>query len=238
MCGLIYLFITGYIGYIVTLWGQQTSWHELLMPIIFLLGSIFVWLAIELSALTASDMRKISLLEAENITDPLTKAYNRRYLDRRLDEEVARASRYSLDLSILLLDIDHFKKINDTYGHQAGDVTLATFCSLIAKDLRNLDALARYGGEEFLVICTNTGIEGATLVAERLRHLIESHPIEITDGVGEKKSLQISVSIGVSGFSALLDSKEKLIQATDRALYRAKSEGRNRIMVASEVTIL
>lgn len=232
MSGLIFLFIAGYLGYIVVLWGKQTAWSELPIPGIFLFGAIFVWVTIMLSMQTASDLRRINLLEAENITDPLTKVYNRRYLDRRLDDEVARSKRYSLDLSVLMLDIDHFKQVNDTYGHQAGDVTLSTLCSLVKNSLRDPDVVARYGGEEFLVICTNTNIHGATLVAERLRQLIESHPIKISDGSGARQAIHITISVGVADLNIRVDSKEKLVQAADQALYRAKEEGRNRVAVS------
>ncbi|MFA5370341.1 MAG: GGDEF domain-containing protein [Sideroxydans sp.] len=233
MSGLIFIFIAGYLGYIVVLWGKQTGWHELPIPGIFLLGAIFVRLTIGLSLQTAIDLRRIDLLESENITDQLTQVYNRRYLDRRLEEEVARSSRYALDLSVLLLDIDHFKQVNDTYGHQTGDATLSALGGLIKSSLRNLDVVARYGGEEFLVICTNTAIDGAALVAENLRHLIESHPIEIADTSGAIRTIQVNISIGVAGLSASIDSKEKLIQAADRALYQAKEQGRNRVIVAT-----
>lgn len=233
MGGLIFIFIAGYLGYIVMLWGQQTEWHELPIPGVFLFGALFVWLTIGLSLQTATDLKRIDLLESENITDPLTKVYNRRYLDRRLEEEVARSKRYALDLSILMLDIDHFKRVNDTYGHQAGDVTLTTLSSLVKADLRDLDVVARYGGEEFLVICTNTAIYGTALVAERLRRLIESHPFEIPDGVGGSQTLQVSISIGAAGLSESVDSKEKLVHAADQALYRAKEQGRNRVVVAT-----
>jgi len=232
MTGLIFLFIAGYSGYIVVFWGQQSEWNELPIPGVFLFGAIFVWLTISLSRQTAADLLRIDFLEAENITDPLTKVYNRRYLDRRLDEEVARAKRYALELSVLMLDIDHFKRVNDTYGHQAGDVTLTTLCSLVKNSLRDLDVVARYGGEEFLVICTNTNINGAALVAERIRQLIESHQVEITNGSGARQTIQISISIGVAGLGASVDSKEKLVQAADQALYRAKEEGRNRVIVS------
>lgn len=231
MTGLIFIFIAGYLGYMVVFWGQQTEWNELLIPGIFLFGAIFVWLTIALSLQTAADLRRIDLLESENITDPLTKVYNRRYLDRRLDEEVARSKRYSLELSVLMLDIDHFKRVNDTYGHQVGDVVLSTLGSLVKTSLRELDVVARYGGEEFLVICTNTGIDGAALVAERLRRLVESLQVEIPDGAGGNQTIRISISIGVAGLNTSIDSKDKLVQAADRALYRAKEEGRNRVIV-------
>ncbi len=232
MTGLIFLFIASYLGYIVVLWGQQTVWNELPIPGIFLFGAIFVWLTIKLSLQTAADLRRIDHLEAENITDPLTKVHNRRYLDRRLDEEVARSKRYGLSLSVLMLDIDYFKRINDTYGHQAGDLTLSTLGRLLKTSLRDLDVIARYGGEEFLVICTNTAIEGAALVAERTRKLIESNPVEISDGAGAKQTIQIRISVGVACLGASIDSKEKLVQAADQALYRAKEGGRNRVIVS------
>lgn len=231
MTGLIFIFIAGYLGYMVVFWGQQTEWNELLIPGIFLFGAIFVWLAIALSLQTAADLRRIDLLESENITDPLTKVYNRRYLDRRLEEEVARSRRYALELSVLMLDIDHFKRVNDTYGHQVGDVVLSTLGSLVKTSLRELDVVARYGGEEFLVICTNTGIDGAALVAERLRRLVESLQVEIPDGAGGNQTIRISISIGVAGLNTSIDSKDKLVQAADQALYRAKGEGRNRVIV-------
>ena len=232
MTGLVFVFIAGYLGYIVVLWGKQTDWHELPIPGIFLFGAIFVWRTIALSLQTAADLRRLDLLEAENITDPLTKVYNRRYLDRRLAEEVVRSKRYTLDLSVLLLDIDHFKRVNDRYGHQAGDVTLSTLGSLFKTGLRDSDVVARYGGEEFLVICTNTAIDGAALVAERLRRLVESQQVQIPDSSGGSQTIQISISIGVAGLGASVDNKEKLVQAADQALYRAKGEGRNRVIVA------
>lgn len=233
MSGLIFVFIAGYLGYIVVLWGQQTEWHELPIPGIFLFGALFVWLTIALSLQTAADLQRIDALEAENVTDPLTKVYNRRYLDRRLEEEFARSKRYALDLSVLMLDVDHFKRVNDTYGHPAGDAVLSTLGSLLKASFRDLDIVARYGGEEFLVICTNTAIDGAALVAERVRQLIESHQIEMPDGSGASQTIQIRISIGVAGLSASVGNKEELVQAADQALYRAKQEGRNRVIVAT-----
>ncbi len=237
MIGLILFFIAGYVAYIVVLWDKQTEWRDLLIPGIFFLGAVYVRLTTNLSLQTAVDLRRISLLEMENITDPLTQVYNRRYLERKLEEEVARSKRYSLDLSILMLDIDHFKRVNDTYGHHAGDVALSEFGGLIRAALREIDIVARYGGEEFLIICVNTAIDGATLVAERLRHLVESHQVEIPDGSGGKQIIQISISIGAAGLSTTLDSKNKLIQAADHALYRAKQAGRNRVLAATPETM-
>ena len=232
MTALIFIFIAGYLAYAVIFWGQQSAWSEILIPCIFLFGALFVWLTIALSLQTVTDLLRIHELEAENVTDPLTKAYNRRYLDRRLDDEVARSNRYSLDLSVSMIDIDYFKRVNDTYGHQAGDVILSTVGSLVNASLRDLDVVARYGGEEFLVIFTNTAVNGAALVAERIRQLIESHQFEIADDSGKRQNIQITISVGVAGLVPSCDSKEQLVQAADQALYRAKEEGRNRVIVA------
>ncbi len=187
---------------------------------------------ISLSLQTAVDLRRLDLLETENITDQLTQVYNRRYLDRRLDTEVARSTRYALPLSVLLLDIDHFKRVNDTYGHQAGDLALSTLGGLLKTALRDLDVVARYGGEEFLLICVNTPADGAAIVAERLRQMVESQQVRVADGSGESRNISITISIGVACLSGGIDSKGKLVEAADRALYRAKEEGRNRVIIA------
>lgn len=233
MSGLIFIFIAGYLAYIILFWNQQNEWNELTIPFIFLFGAVFVWLTIELSLQTAVDLRRIEVLKTENVTDSLTKVYNRRYLERRIDEEIARSIRYSFNLSILMLDIDHFKQVNDIYGHQAGDVTLFNLSALVKKSLRDTDVIARYGGEEFLVICPNTDVNSAAMLAERLRQLVESHPVEFVDTSGVSQSIQISISVGVAGLSAIVSSKEKLVQAADQALYRAKSEGGNRVVIAA-----
>lgn len=231
MNGLILFFIVAYLAYIVTIWNQPDEWFKPPIPVILLLGAIFVWLTTRLSLQTAISLQRIDLLEKENITDTLTKVYNRRYLNSRLEEEVSRAKRHSLKLSVLLIDIDHFKQINDTYGHQVGDVTLDMFGSLLKAAFRDEDVVARYGGEEFLVICTNTAADEAALVAERFRQLVESTQIKVPENSGGSQIIQISISIGVAGLSANLDGSKRLVEAADQALLRAKREGRNRVII-------
>jgi diguanylate cyclase (GGDEF)-like protein len=164
----------------------------------------------------------------------LTGIFNRRYLDHRLAEEVARAQRYDLPLSILMLDIDHFKQINDRYGHQAGDQVLISLGEVVARELRESDILARYGGEEFLVMALNIHLLGATYVAERICKRIESHSFILPN---DPSGISVTVSIGVASLGNGVDDREKLVQVADENLYRAKREGRNRVIVGTPEVI-
>jgi len=137
------------------------------MFLVSLLGYLLIIQVLNASARTR-------ILEEETITDPLMKIYNRRYMDKRLIEEISRAQRYELPLSVFLIDIDHFKQINDNYGHQVGDDVLKGLGKLIPETLRENDIVARYGGEEIFVILPNTSDSDAIIVAERLRHTVES----------------------------------------------------------------
>ncbi len=228
----IYLFIAAYSGYIIGIVSQPEKWFRPPIPLIMLFGSIYVYRTISLSLQTAAYLQRIDLLEKENVIDPLTHVYNRRYLDKCMSEEINRAKRYDSPLSILMIDIDNFKLINDTYGHQAGDMVLKTFGHQLKSASRDADIMARYGGEEFLMICTNTGIDDAAMAAERLRSLAQKHDIVIPDGTGGSKTIRISISIGVADLRKGFDSKEKLVQAADQALFLAKNSGRNRVVVA------
>jgi two-component system, cell cycle response regulator len=164
-----------------------------------------------------------------SITDPLTKSYNRGYITECLPKEINRAIRYERALSLVLCDIDYFKKVNDTYGHQAGDQVLTEVVRSIKNSIRQeLDWIARYGGEEFLIVLPETGPEGAYILAERLRNNISKHKF-----IFQKKAIHITCSFGISGFdSATSDediSSESLINIADKYLYQCKLEGRNRV---------
>jgi diguanylate cyclase (GGDEF)-like protein len=179
----------------------------------------------------------MSVLEQESITDPLMGIYNRRYLERRLTSEVARASRYGMPLSVLLLDIDHFKRINDSYGHQVGDVVLAELAQLIVNTVRTTDIVTRYGGEEIMVVAPSTPLKTATNLGERLRKIIEHRPFDVPAKLHPKlKTLHITVSVGVACFGQNANDFQSLIQSTDEALYRAKKKGRNCVITARPVT--
>jgi two-component system cell cycle response regulator len=163
-------------------------------------------------------------LEALALTDPLTQLVNRRALTVRLVTEMERVRRYNAPLALLLLDLDHFKLVNDTYGHLAGDDVLFGVATLLQRAVRTVDTVARYGGEEFVIVLPETGKQGALAFAERVREKLASHRFAISG----RDEIHITGSIGVATYpSQGLDSVEDLFRAADAALYRAKGSGRN-----------
>lgn len=169
-------------------------------------------------------------IRALSITDPLTGIYNRGYLNERLPQEIKRSIRYQRALSIIMADIDHFKNVNDSYGHLAGDTVLKGFVQCIIASIRDqIDWAARYGGEEFVVVLPETDFKGAKLLAKRLRKAVsqEKHILN-----GDK--IQITASFGVTGFSPATQTghitAEKLLRQADESLYQAKHEGRDRVV--------
>jgi len=165
-------------------------------------------------------------LHTMSITDGLTKAYLRRYFIFRLGEEIKRIKRYGGGISLLMIDLDYFKKVNDTYGHQAGDKVLIEFVEIIKGISRATDLIARYGGEEFAIIAMETSSEGAKIFAERIRTIVEKHLFDI----GNMK-INITVSIGIASFPRDAETMQDLIKKADDALYRAKNSGRNQVCV-------
>ncbi len=165
---------------------------------------------------------KTKELEILSATDRLTGVYNRLKLDESLGAELERSNRYGNALSIILLDIDHFKAVNDTYGHQAGDKVLCRLAALFKERVRRTDILGRWGGEEFMILCPETDIASAGALAEQLRLAIEDAPFP----VGGK----VTVSFGVARHKGG-DTVGSVISRADEALYRAKQKGRNRVEV-------
>lgn len=154
--------------------------------------------------------------------DKLTGLYNRHFFDERFIEEWERAKRYHHYLSVIMVDIDHFKKFNDTYGHQKGDEVLKMVGKIIKKGCRTHDIVARYGGEEMVIILPETSLDHAMKVADKIREAIEL-------GVEEKAGVKATASFGVGTFSALNDIPKKILKSADDALYKAKENGRNRV---------
>ncbi len=161
------------------------------------------------------------------ITDQLTGLHNRRYMSRHLDTLVANARRNGRPLALVIMDIDFFKQVNDTHGHDIGDEVLREFAERIAANVRGIDLACRYGGEEFVVAMPDTDIAFATHIAERLRQSIETTPITISRA---PNSLNITISIGIARYEGGDDTGEKLLHRADQALYQAKRSGRNRVV--------
>lgn len=169
-------------------------------------------------------------LAGEARTDALTTLYNRREFDARLAEEQARAKRYGKPYAFMMLDIDRFKQVNDTYGHVAGDAVLKALADIIRGQLREADIPARYGGEEFAVIFPEIGGGAAKQVAERARRAIAATPFRLPDG----REIGVTVSIGVSCYPKCADTPREVVDCADRALYVAKVAGRNHVVMYGE----
>lgn len=231
---------------------------------------LFAQLAV-LAAIAIHNADVFAALEQLAITDDLTGLYNHRHFYDRLGQEVARAKRYELSLSLLIIDIDDFKRYNDAFGHRAGDAVLHDVAALLKMGTRqNVDLVARYGGEEFAIILPSTGVDGAVTVGERVRTTIAASDKLNGDGNPAESELSlvaqggpsaaldvaerirssiasetfgpngapaiITVSVGLAGYPCHAGSADDLVEAADRALYRAKDLGKNRVEVALETT--
>ena len=158
-----------------------------------------------------------------SITDNLTKAYNRRYMMEVLEKEFSRSQRHSSDLSCIIFDIDHFKKFNDTYGHQAGDFVLEETAGRVKEGVRKEDYFARYGGEEFIILLPDINIDMAFSAAEKIRMIVES-----SHYIREKLEVSVTISLGVSSFGRNHPkTQDELVYFADTALFQAKESGRN-----------
>ncbi len=167
--------------------------------------------------------------EKEAITDPLTNLFNYRYFVQQLQREINRSRRHSSRFSLIMIDIDHFKQYNDTFGHQAGDIVLRRISRLMLHNTRSSDVVARYGGEEFMIICPELDKDGAKKMAEKLRQIVENSKFPLAEKTPEGL---LSISLGVATFPDDSDTAFSLIKKTDQALYKAKAAGRNQVCSA------
>ncbi len=178
--------------------------------------------------ITVYDMTELVLYQMKLLnmsrTDMLTGLYNRRYLEERLQEEWERHRRHCRPLSLILFDIDHFKEINDTYGHIFGDLIIKTVAAIGRDNLRDIDVIGRYGGEEYCCILPDTNCTSALFVAERIRKAIGDNKIE-HKGIGVK----VTISAGVAQMNSGMEEAEELIKLADCALYKAKNAGRDKV---------
>jgi two-component system, cell cycle response regulator len=161
------------------------------------------------------------------LRDGLTKAFNKKYFTDRLESELTFALRHGSPLVLVMFDIDHFKKVNDTYGHQAGDLVLSEISTLLTAALRAEDVFARYGGEEFAVICRGTDVSQAQIVGERMRKAVEGHRF-----VHEGTPIPVTISVGIAALPDLaVKDATDLVARADKALYQSKHGGRNRVTI-------
>ncbi|MBN1839640.1 MAG: GGDEF domain-containing protein [Campylobacterales bacterium] len=230
---LIFVFIVGYFLFEGTLWMFRDSLGilSLIPSLLLFLGGIFVFFVGQLALKTTNDVKDLAVLKQESITDALTGLRNRRYFDQRISEEVALSTRYKLPLTLMLIDVDHFKKINDTYGHTVGDEVLQTLSKIIQNVVRDSDIVARYGGEEIVIITPNTTKEEAAILAERLREKVEQ--TKVATIATTQEVVQVTISIGLCSLSPIITDKEALLEESDQSLYLAKKYGRNRVVVSN-----
>jgi diguanylate cyclase (GGDEF)-like protein len=164
------------------------------------------------------------------LRDGLTKVFNKKYFQDRLESEFAYAVRHSSPLSLVMFDIDHFKKINDTYGHLAGDYALVTLANVVAQTIRQEDVFARYGGEEFAVICRGVDLQGASAFGERIRRMVQAQLF-----LYQETEIRVTISVGVATVPDVgMREPAELIALADEALYEAKRGGRNRVVTSAD----
>lgn len=177
------------------------------------------------AAVSIENARLYETLQRLAVTDPLTKLFRRNYFEEQMDAELGRCRRYGRPLSVMMLDIDHFKSVNDTYGHAAGDAVLQGLAGLLRRYARKDDLIARYGGEEFVAYLVETDEEGARLAGERVRTGTENQEFVLPDG----RKLKVTISVGTASFPSDADDVATLVQRADLALYAAKHGGRNQV---------
>jgi diguanylate cyclase (GGDEF)-like protein len=199
----------------------------ILAAIILFFGGIYYFISRLLRKINEAQRKLVELATI----DDLTQLYNRRYFFERFNQEMERAKRYQRPLSCVILDIDYFKQVNDTYGHLSGDQVLMDIAQILKNNCRQSDLAGRYGGEELIILLPETETAGAMIIADRIREMIEQHQTE--DGKGE--IIQVTVSLGVASLTGPelegIDKNERIVQYADDALLRAKKEGRNRIEI-------
>jgi diguanylate cyclase (GGDEF)-like protein len=197
----------------------------ILAAMILFFGGIYYFISQLLQKINETQQKLMALASI----DDLTQLYNRRYFFERFNQEVERAKRYQRPLSCIIMDIDYFKHVNDSYGHLAGDQVLIDIAQILKNNCRQSDLAGRYGGEELIILLPETEAGGAMIIADRIREMIEEH--QTVDGKGAV--IGVTVSMGVASLSGTelgnIDKNERIVQYADDALLVAKKGGRNRI---------
>lgn len=226
---LILLFLAAYGAFGAAHFPTAATIPEIIVAAILLAGGMFVLIVARLSNSTTRDIIRIASLERDVMHDPLTGVYNRRYLGRRLDEELSRAHRSGKALSALMVDLDHFKHVNDTYGHDVGDQVLRHVSALMMSIVRTDEVVTRYGGEEFVILAPDSPSGDASNLGERLLQHIRRQNIPLPNG----ETLSVTASIGIAT-SETGECQTTLLRRADEALYHAKRSGRDRLSIAGE----
>ncbi len=222
--GLIFVFMIGYIGFAVLTIDADITLANVVVTIILAAGGAFVFIVSRLSELTTMDVVRISALERDLVRDPLTGLFNRRYLDAKLDEEAMSARNSGSPFSAIIVDLDHFKHINDTYGHAVGDQVIRHVSNLMASLARPTDTVTRYGGEEFVILAPDCNHDQIESFGEHIRSTIATTPVKLGDG----RELEFTASLGAATFT-IEETPSDFLRRADEALYTAKRSGRNRL---------
>jgi diguanylate cyclase (GGDEF)-like protein len=202
-----------------------------MLAVLAVVAGILAGSTLMLYAKLKSGAKAFEAFKEQASMDKLTELYNRSYLDPFLESEIDAANRAKQPISVIMVDMDHFKDINDTYGHVVGDHVLTIFAQVVLKCIRKTDIIARYGGDEFIVVLPSTDTETACSIADRIRSDVSETYIPPIDGVVISS---IHCSVGVSTYPVHCDSKNTLLRTSDLALYKAKNSGRNCTMVYQE----
>ena len=236
-------FAVGYGVYFFFLVTGRPFNKDLVTAEVFFLSSMFMLIVVRFTYQTIHNILRLDKLEELANKDELTDMFNRRAIIHLLNEEFHKSNQFGFPLSVAMVDLDLFKKINDTYGHIAGDTVLKEITEVLRDGLRRIDVLGRYGGDEFLCILPSTSIEGGMIIAERVRERVEELLFKVTgadvltpifpEEVPAGETIKITVSVGVASMDESMTDAEHLVSAADSALYKAKESGRNRSCSAS-----
>ena len=208
--------------------GSGHFWECFIVAFLTAVAFFSVYSSFLFRSLYLSSRKALQKLTEQSLTDRLTELYNRRYLEPFLESEIDAAKKENRQISVMMVDMDHFKEINDTYGHIVGDHILAIFARVVLKCLRKTDIIARYGGDEFVVVLPDTDTNTAKIIADRIRREVSETRVPPVEGIAIP---QMHCSIGISNYPCLSGDKHALIKTSDQALYMAKRSGRNCTMV-------
>jgi len=222
--------LSGILAFVIAFVALDGRHWEICAAVSFVAGVlVFTTLStIMFYTLCKKHIKYVLKLKELSAIDGLTELYNRSFLELFLEKEIETARKKNQKVSVIMVDMDHFKEINDTYGHTVGDHVLTIFAQVVLKCIRKTDVIARYGGDEFIVVLPNTDTDTARIIAERIRAEVENTVVPPIDNI---EVPPIRCSVGISTFPEFCDSKISLLKTSDAALYMAKRSGRNCIRV-------